>query len=76
VRDGQRLSLCVKEFFHIKVEIFEDQIDFILPVNYVHQIDDARMIKFLEQRHLPDGCARNSLVRVLDLDFLECDYLL
>lgn len=41
----------------------------------VHEIHNARVVKLLQQRHLTNGSAGNTLVRVLDFDFLYSDNL-
>lgn len=42
--DGQGFALCVEEFLHVQIEVFEDEINFIFTVHYVHKIYNAGMV--------------------------------
>ncbi len=64
---GKWLAFLIQVLLHVKVEVLKDEIYFVLSVHDVHQVDDTRMVQLLQQRHLPDGSARYSLVGVLYL---------
>lgn len=65
----------IEVLFHVQVEIFEDEVKFILTMYNVDQVNNAWMIELAKQRHFSDGCARDPFIAVLNLNFLQSDCL-
>jgi len=71
----QGSTFLVKILFHVQIEVLKDQVNLILAMDDVHKVHDTRMVQFLKERHLTDGCAGNAFIRVLYFDFLQSDHL-
>jgi len=69
--DGEWFTFFVEVFFHIEVEILEDQVQSVIAMNHVQQIYYARMVQLSKQSDFSDGSAWNALVTVLNFDFFK-----
>ena len=46
---------------HVHVEVFEDEVKFIIAMHDVEQFNNVWVVKLFEERDLADGSARNAL---------------
>ena len=71
MRNRHRLAPFIKVLLHVKVEILENQVELVVAVYNVEQVDNGRVVELSEQCDLTNGCAGDSFIAVLDLDFFE-----
>lgn len=68
-------SVLVQVFLKIKVEIFKDEIEFILTMYNILKKNDILMPEFLKQSYFSDSSTRDSLICMLESDLLQCHNL-
>lgn len=71
VRERERLHVLLQ----VQVEELKDQVEFVaIGVDDVVEVDDVRIIHFLEKGDLANGSARDALVLGFQADLLQCDH--
>lgn len=61
----------VQILLHVEVEVLEYKIKLVLSMHDVLQVDDMRVLQFLEESDFSDGCARNTFICVLKSDLFQ-----
>jgi hypothetical protein len=62
---SQRTPILVEVLLEIEVEVFEDEVEFIVTVDDVPEVDDVGVLQLLQKRNFPYSSARDALVRML-----------
>jgi hypothetical protein len=58
--------------FEVAVDIFEHQVEFVLPRDYFFHAHYVGVVQFLQQRDLADGSGGDAFVLMVQSDFLDC----
>ena len=71
----ERRGLFVQELLDVLVKIFEDEKQFVplLSMDDVLEVNDPLIIaELLQHSDLTDGCARDSIVTMINFDLFDC----
>lgn len=66
----------LEELFQVAVAVFKNEVEFLVPGDYLFQVDDVGVFEDLQQGDFPHCSGRYAFVLMIQSDLFNSDYLI